>query len=75
MATVTYDPKQAKNYYDAEWCCGKELTIEIQHSAAGYYIGTFCQSCGPTSRHSNEYFRTHEQAEQAHMTGNYSPKF
>jgi len=39
-------------------CCGKELKLEVLRSAAGYYIGTFCQQCGPYSRESGYYSTT-----------------
>jgi hypothetical protein len=50
--------------------CGSELTIDIQKSAAGYYIGFFCQECGPYSRESG-YYRSYEDAEKALSTGSY----
>lgn len=42
--------------------CGVTMTLEVHHSAAGYYVGTWCD-CGPYSRESG-YFRTHEDAEK-----------
>jgi hypothetical protein len=50
--------------------CGTELTIDIQKSAAGYYIGFFCPECGPYSRESG-YYRSYEEAEKALSTGAY----
>ena len=50
--------------------CGTELTIDIQRSAAGYYIGFFCPECGPYSRESG-YYRSYEEAEKALNTGAY----
>lgn len=41
--------------------CGEALTLQVCHSAAGYYIGTWC-SCGPYSR-ASDYFRTREAAQ------------
>ena len=29
--------------------CGSELAIDIQKSAAGYYIGFFCDCAAPTA--------------------------
>jgi hypothetical protein len=42
--------------------CGLEMPIKVCMSAAGYYIGTFCDQCGPYSRESG-YYRTHKLAE------------
>jgi hypothetical protein len=50
--------------------CGAELTIDVQKSGAGYYIGFFCNSCGPYSRESG-YYRSYEEAEKALNTGAY----
>ena len=50
--------------------CGTELTIDIQKSAAGYYIGFWCHRCGPYSRESG-YYRSYEEAEKALNTGAY----
>ena len=44
--------------------CGAELTIGIQKSAAGYYIGFWCLECGPYSRESG-YYSCYEEAENA----------
>lgn len=43
--------------------CGVTLELSVQKSAAGYYLGTFCD-CGPYSRES-DYFKTRKQAEKA----------
>ena len=29
--------------------CGAALTIDVQRSAAGYYVGFYCPKCGPYS--------------------------
>jgi len=50
--------------------CGTELNIDIQKSAAGFYVGFFCPECGPYSRESG-YFRNYEEAEKALSTGAY----
>lgn len=44
--------------------CGSKLPFKVLSSAAGYYIGTFCNCCGPYSRDSG-YFATKEEAEAA----------
>ena len=51
--------------------CGTELSIDIQKSAAGYYVGFFCPECGPYSRESG-YYHNYEEAEAALSTGSYS---
>lgn len=43
--------------------CGVELKLEVQRSAAGYYIGTQCD-CGPYSRES-DYFDKRDDAQKA----------
>lgn len=55
------------------WCstCEKKLPVEVLHSAGGYYIGTFCDTCGPYSRISS-YYPTLEKAQQALMDGSYN---
>jgi hypothetical protein len=50
--------------------CGTELEIDIQKSAAGFYIGFWCGRCGPYSRESG-YYRSYEDAEKALSTGSY----
>ena len=50
--------------------CGAELSKKVCVSAAGYYIGFFCQHCGPYSRESG-YFNSREEAERALISGNY----
>jgi hypothetical protein len=44
--------------------CGAELNIDIQKSAAGFYVGFWCPECGPYSRESG-YYRNYEDAEKA----------
>ena len=50
--------------------CGTELVIDVQKSAAGYYIGFWCENCGPYSRESN-YFRSYDEAEAALSADSY----
>ena len=47
---------------------GYTLPLEILKSTRGHYIGTQC-SVGPVSRESEEYFKKHDQAEQALKNG------
>lgn len=49
--------------------CGVALKPQVLQSAAGYYIGTFCQ-CGPYSRESG-YYPKREEAQQALDTGDF----
>lgn len=44
--------------------CGARLELQVCKSAAGYYLGYWCNCCGPYSRES-DYFRTHEEAQRA----------
>jgi len=44
--------------------CNTTLALKVLHSNAGYYLGTFCNNCGPHSRES-DYFKTREQANTA----------
>jgi hypothetical protein len=43
--------------------CKKVLEREVLSSAAGYYVGRFCDCCGPYSRESM-YFPTRETADE-----------
>jgi hypothetical protein len=46
-------------------CYGlKKLSLQVLHSAAGFYIGTFDDE-GPCTRESVEYYLTHEAAQLA----------
>lgn len=47
--------------------CGLNLELQVLMSAAGYYIGTFCD-CGPYSRESC-YYKTREDAQLALDSG------
>lgn len=52
-------------------CCGKKLELQVLMSAAGYYIGTFCNNCGPMTRESILYWRDFETAADALITDNW----
>jgi len=43
--------------------CGKELKLQVCQSAAGYYAGHWCKTCGPHDRQSF-YFGTKEDAQE-----------
>ena len=45
--------------------CHAVLPLKVLHSAAGYYIGHWCDNCGPYDRVSYGYYPTRERAEQA----------
>lgn len=42
--------------------CGERLSFKVCKSAAGFYLGYFCNNCGPWSRES-EYFSTFADAD------------
>ena len=50
--------------------CGTELTIQVCHSAAGYYIGYWCNMDGPHSRESG-YYKTTGEAQTALEKGGF----
>jgi len=50
--------------------CGTEMDIGVYRSNAGYYIGFFCDRCGPYSRESG-YYGSSEDAQDALDSGNY----
>ena len=50
--------------------CKTTLTTRVLTSAAGYYLGFRCPSCGPYSRESG-YFPSRESAERALESGSY----
>lgn len=37
----------------AECICGRKLQLQVLQSPAGYYLGYFCNNCGPYSRETN----------------------
>lgn len=50
--------------------CGAHLPAKVLRSGAGYYIGTFCDCCGPYSRESG-YYPTKDAAKAALEDGTY----
>jgi hypothetical protein len=38
--------------------CGAPMPIKVCSSAAGYYVGRWCDTCGPWERISAGYYRT-----------------
>ena len=50
------------------YCCGKHLQFDVLKSGGGYYIGTWCERCGPYSRESH-YFQDKVIAERELTAG------
>jgi predicted RNA-binding Zn-ribbon protein involved in translation (DUF1610 family) len=50
--------------------CGELLPLDVQESAAGYYIGYLCPNCGPYGR-SSCYYSTHMAAAEALVLENF----
>jgi hypothetical protein len=50
--------------------CGTRMELSVQQSAAGYYLGFWC-NCGPYSRETG-YYPTHEAAKAALDSGEFS---
>jgi hypothetical protein len=57
--------------YLAREYTGKQLPLQVLHSAAGHYIGTF-DSDGPVSRESCQYFRSEAAAQRALAQGGWT---
>ena len=53
---------------------GLTLPVGVLCSAAGFYLGTSDETGFPVSRESAEYFNTHDQAEQALASGNWTQR-
>lgn len=49
--------------------CQLKPRLQVCHSGAGYYIGTYC-NCGPYSRES-DYFKTYEGAKASLESGQF----
>lgn len=63
------DPNRPESFgYLALVHAGKCLPLQVQRSAAGYYIGT-ADDNGPVSRESMEYFPSYDAASHALTTG------
>ena len=48
--------------------CGKIAKMGVYHSAAGFYIGSYCR-CGPYTRESLYYWKDIREAMHAFNTG------
>jgi hypothetical protein len=51
--------------------CGAHPEIQVCKSMAGYYVGFWCDRCGPYSRESG-YYQCREEAEIALSNGTYA---
>jgi hypothetical protein len=51
--------------------CLTKVKLGVYMSAAGYYIGTYCE-CGPYSRESLLYFLTKEDAQEVFNNDNWT---
>lgn len=51
--------------------CGNQMARSVCQSAAGYYIGFWCDNCGPFSRETG-YYASREDAETALASGSAS---
>jgi hypothetical protein len=51
--------------------CKAQLPVKVCRSNAGFYIGQFCDQCGPYCRISG-YYRTQASADLALRIGGYS---
>jgi hypothetical protein len=58
-----------------DFCCNKELLLQVCHSAAGYYIGTWCKHCGPYQRYSRHYYKTESEAKRILKDGEWIPRW
>ena len=47
--------------------------VEVLRSNAGYYIGYYCEACGPWDRLSKGYFATEEEAKRQLDWYRYAP--
>ena len=43
-------PGECVGLSGATCSCGRKLELEVLSSAAGYYLGYWCDECGPHSR-------------------------
>ena len=49
-----------KRFHKCE--CGYIMNLSVLKTPAGYYLGFFCENCGPYSRET-EYYKDREEAE------------
>lgn len=74
MSAKTTDPTKGETIAGGadDKCteCGAALPLGVCSSAAGYYVGTWCDTCGPYSRESG-YYKTRDEAERALASGDF----
>jgi hypothetical protein len=60
----------------AKFCpdCKRPMPVKVCRSGAGYYIGQYCDYCGPYNRLSYNYYRTQEEAQKLLETGKWKPR-
>jgi hypothetical protein len=49
--------------------CPAELPVQVCESGAGYYIGRWCDTCGPFERLSQRYWPSQQEAQAALDSG------
>ena len=54
--------------------CGAKLPVKVCHSHAGYYIGQWCNKCGPICRMSG-YYSSRQYAERELKSGEFFSRY
>lgn len=72
MALPGEIPKRGKDQ-TAQCSCGQKLPLEVLQSAGGYYLGWWCNECGPFGRLTG-YYESLEDAERRLKTGDYKER-
>ena len=54
--------------------CGLEMPVKVCSSGAGYYIGQFCNQCGPWNRLSLKYYKTWTEADTLLKSGEWQKR-
>jgi len=57
-------PGELKGLKGTQCSCKRWMKLDVQHSNAGYYLGYFCDRCGPWSRETG-YYRDRTEAKDA----------
>lgn len=70
---TSYTPKVRPAGHLASLHGRPDLELQVLQSAAGFYLGTFCEE-GPFTRESVEYFASRQSAEQALASGHWSQR-
>lgn len=71
--TIDNDPDLDEKEIYRCCSCGRELSLTVLKSGAGFYIGTACNDCGPNTRESERYWPKRELAQTALDTGKWVP--